>query len=139
MSRVLLTLLTHLRQASQPGADRVSDAELLARFARNRDTAAFELLFWRHGPMIWGVCRRLLGDTPDAEDALQAAFVVLARKAAAVAHGEALAGWLHRVAWRTALNARTARRRRAVHERVVAVLPELPGRDDPVRQAAQAE
>ena len=139
MSRFLTTLISHLREAAQPSADRVSDAEVLARFVRDRDAAAFELLFWRHGPMIWGVCRRLLGDSPDAEDAYQAAFVVLARKAASVGRGEALAGWLHRVAWRTALNARTARRRRSAHELPATSLAELPGRDDPVRRTADEE
>src|SRR5262245_22291534 len=106
MSRTLPTLLSHLRRIPQLHMDGVADGELLARFIRSRDEAAFELLFWRHGPMVWGVCRRFLGDTPDAEDAFQAAFVVLARKAASVVRGAALAGWLHRVAWRTALNAR---------------------------------
>src|SRR5262245_2611402 len=139
MSRVLLTLLSRLRQAAQTGADRVADAELIARFVRTRDAAAFELLFWRHGPMIWGVCRRLLGDSPDAEDAYQAAFVVLARKADAVGRGEALAGWLHRVAWRTALNARMARRRRSNRELPTADLADLPGRDDPVRRIHDME
>src|SRR5437660_12529567 len=118
MSRLLSTLVLQLRSAAQPSVPRVSDAELLARFVRNRDAAAFELLFWRHGPMVWGVCRRLLGDSPDAEDAFQAAFVVLARKAGSVASGAALAGWLHRVAWRTALNARQARSRPAARERL---------------------
>jgi RNA polymerase sigma factor (sigma-70 family) len=138
MSRLLSNLIVTLRSAAGPGVDRVSDAELLARFVRNRDAAAFELLFWRHGPMIWGVCRRMLGDSADAEDAYQAVFVVLARKADTVGRGEALAGWLHRVARRTALNARTAQRRRSAHERP-ADLSDRPGPDDPIRQAEGRE
>src|SRR5947209_165989 len=124
MSHTLPTLLAHLRRSPLVQPARVADAELLARFAASQDAAAFELLFWRHGPMVWGVCRRLLGDSPDAEDAFQAAFVVLARKAGSVASGAALAGWLHRVAWRTALNARKARSRRQRRERPLEALPE---------------
>jgi RNA polymerase sigma factor (sigma-70 family) len=139
MSRLLSMLLVQLRSAAQPRVDRVSDGELLARFVRNRDASAFELLFWRHGPMIWGVCRRLLGNSADADDAYQAVFVVLARKAATIGRGEALAGWLHRVAHRTALNARTAQRRRSARERPVTDLPETPALDDPVRRTVNRE
>jgi RNA polymerase sigma factor (sigma-70 family) len=139
MSRLLSTVLVRLRDAAGAGADRVTDADLLGRFVRQRDAAAFELLFWRHGPLVWGVCRRLLGDSPDAEDAFQAVFVVLAQKAGTVARPEALAGFLHRVAWRTALNARTARRRRSAHEQPMRDLSELPGRDNPVRRTQERE
>src|SRR5262249_55515543 len=115
------------------------DRELLARFVNSHDAAAFELLFWRHAPTVWGVCRRLLGDSPDAEDAFQAAFVVLACKARSVADGAALAGWLHRVTWRTSLNARKARSRRIAREHAVETLPECPGGDDPACSAADGE
>ena len=74
-----------------------SDAELLARFAQTRDEAAFELLVWRHGTMVLSACRRVLRHTEDAEDAFQAAFLILARKAASVSRGTALPAWLHRV------------------------------------------
>ncbi len=139
MSRLLSTLLIQLRSAAQPSVDRVSDAELLTRFVHNRDAAAFELLFWRHGPMIWGVCRRLLGDSPDAEDVYQAVFVVLARKAASIGRGEALAGWLHRVAHRTALNAVTAQRRRSVHEQPMTDLSDVPSYDNPLHRTMNRE
>lgn len=139
MSRMLLTLLARLRQAAPASADQVSDGKLLSRFVRSQDAAAFELLFWRHGPMVWNVCRRLLGDSADAEDAFQAAFVVLARKADTIVHGEALAGFLHRVAWRVALNARTARQRRSAHEQAVPRPADLPDRDDPVGRTMDAE
>src|SRR5205814_615344 len=78
------------------------------RYVTNGDEAAFELLVWRHGGLVFGVCRRVLGDSHAAEDAFQATFLALARKARAVRRGEALAGWLHRVARRVASRARAA-------------------------------
>jgi RNA polymerase sigma factor (sigma-70 family) len=85
-----------------------TDAELLERFVRDRDEAAFAALVERHGPMVMGRCRRILGDRHAAEDAFQAAFLVLARKAAGLSRTEALAGWLYGVARRVALKARSA-------------------------------
>src|SRR3954452_9740129 len=70
-----------------------SDGELLDLFVRQRDEAAFEALLWRHGPMVLGVCRRVLGRHHDAEDAFQATFLVLARRAAAVVAGGGGGGW----------------------------------------------
>lgn len=86
----------------------VGDAELLRRFTATRDEAAFELLVWRHGTMVLGVCRRALRDAQLAEDAFQAVFLVLARKAGSIRGGN-VAGWLFRIARRVA--ARAARRR----------------------------
>jgi RNA polymerase sigma factor (sigma-70 family) len=94
-----------LTRASSPTG---TDAELLVRFARHRDEAAFAALVDRHGPMVMGACRRILGDPHAAEDAFQAAFLVLARKAASLPRTEALAGWLYGVATRVALKARSA-------------------------------
>ncbi len=102
----LRILLHHLHRRAAPGAGAADDAELLRRFVRDRDEAAFELLVWRHGTMVHSVCRRLLRDAHAAEDAFQATFLVLVRKAASVGRGEALAGWLYRVAYRVALRAR---------------------------------
>jgi RNA polymerase sigma factor (sigma-70 family) len=96
-----------------PEAESVSDAELLNRFALQRDQAAFELLVWRHGALVWGVCRRMLGaDWQAAEDACQATFVALATHAARIRNRQAVAAFLHRVAARVALDL-IARRRPA--------------------------
>jgi RNA polymerase sigma factor (sigma-70 family) len=90
----------------------LSDAQLLGRWLALRDQAAFEVLLWRHGPMILGVCRRLLGNAADAEDAFQATFLLLERKAAAIRHRESVAAWLYQVAYRVALRARERSARR---------------------------
>jgi RNA polymerase sigma factor (sigma-70 family) len=102
----------------------LTDAQLLSCFVERRDAAAFEALVRRHGPMVLGTCRRILGDTHDAEDAFQAVFLVLVRKAASMASREAVGGWLYGVAYRTALAARTKRRRRRAREKQVEAMPE---------------
>src|SRR5262249_11903944 len=101
---------------TETGGSAPSDAQLLERFVTWRDQAAFELLVWRHGPMVLGVCRRLLPNLADAEDAFQATFLVLVRKAASVIRREAVGGWLYRVAHRVALRARSVLARQAVRE-----------------------
>ena len=95
-----------------------SDRQLLERFVRYRDEAAFERLVRRHGPMVLGVCRRVLGRAEDAEDAFQATFLVLMRKAAVIAQPELLGNWLYGVASRIARKARAQifRRRRVEQE-----------------------
>jgi RNA polymerase sigma factor (sigma-70 family) len=111
-------LLQHLRRLGvTPAAGSASDAVLLGRFVRQRDEAAFAELVARYGPMVLRTCRRVLADTHDAEEAFQATFLVLARKAASVRPPEALAAWLHEVARRAALKARAARSRRCQRER----------------------
>src|SRR5262249_6115735 len=84
------------------GAGGLADADLLQRWLAQRDEAAFELLLWRHGPMVLGLCRRLLGDAQDAEDALQATFLVLVRKAGSIGKRASLGSWLYKVASRVA-------------------------------------
>jgi RNA polymerase sigma factor (sigma-70 family) len=104
--------------ATPPGAGRDPDAQLLEQFAASRDEYAFAALLKRHGPMVLAVCRRVLNDAHDAEDACQATFLILARKAGSVCRHASVASWLYGVAYRTALKARAAvaRRRRAERE-----------------------
>jgi RNA polymerase sigma factor (sigma-70 family) len=107
------TLLRRLRPLVVYGAaGELGDADLLRRFVERRDAAAFEVLVWRHGPMVYGVCRRMLRREQDAEDAFQATFLTLVRKARSVARGQAVGAWLYRVASRIAAKARAAEARR---------------------------
>ncbi|QEH35057.1 RNA polymerase sigma factor CarQ [Aquisphaera giovannonii] len=82
------------------------DGQLLGRFVERREGAVFEVIIRRHGPMVWGVCRRMLRDHHDAEDAFQATFLVLARRSASILPREKLGNWLYGVAYRTARKAR---------------------------------
>jgi RNA polymerase sigma factor (sigma-70 family) len=111
---------------------RPTEADLWGRYVRERDEAAFEMLVRRHGPMVLGVCRRILRNEQDAEDAFQATFLVLVRKAASLQSPNALANWLHGVARRTALEARNAAAKRRAKEAAALprlVLPDNPGDD----------
>jgi RNA polymerase sigma factor (sigma-70 family) len=100
-----------------PTATDSTDRELLERFTRRQDEAAFAALVARHGPMVLAVCRRVLGHTPEAEDAFQATFLILVKKAGTITQPELLSNWLFGVAARTARKARVAAARRAHHER----------------------
>src|SRR5713226_2663660 len=73
----------------------LTDGQLLERYVSRRDEAAIKALVGRHGPMVWGVCRRVLGNHHDAEDAFQATFLVLVRKAASILPREMVANWLY--------------------------------------------
>jgi RNA polymerase sigma factor (sigma-70 family) len=99
------------------------DRQLLERFARRRDGEAFAALVRRHGPMVLGVCRRVLGDHHAADDAFQLTFLVLARKAGGLSQPDRLAPWLYGVAHRTAAKARARTDRRRKRERPVRDLP----------------
>jgi RNA polymerase sigma factor (sigma-70 family) len=127
-------------------AEGLSDGQLLDCFLARREEAAFEALVRRHGPMVLGVCRRVLRHNQDAEDAFQATFLVLARKAESVSPRERVGPWLHGVACRTAFKARAIasrrrRRERPLHESALPSVspeegrPELAARlDDAIRR-----
>src|SRR5215471_4443407 len=102
----------------------LTDGQLLEEYISRHDEAALAALVRRHGPMVWGVCRRVLGSYHDAEDAFQATFLVLVRKAASLARPELLANWLYGVAHQTALKARATTAKRRVRERQVTQMPE---------------
>jgi RNA polymerase sigma-70 factor (ECF subfamily) len=118
-------VLDHLRRAAlRHDAGEPSDAHLLDCFLARRDETAFEALVRRHGPMVLGVCRRVLRDDNDAEDAFQAAFLVLVRKAGSIRPRGLVGHWLYGVAYRTALEARGILARRRAKERQVSAMPE---------------
>jgi RNA polymerase sigma factor (sigma-70 family) len=118
------TLVEYLRRVAAPqDAAAAPDGLLVERFATRRDEAAFAALVQRHGPLVWGVCRRVLGRDPDAEDAFQATFLVLARKAGAIGKRASVRSWLYSVAYRVAVRARATAARRQAREKPVAELP----------------
>jgi RNA polymerase sigma factor (sigma-70 family) len=114
------------RSAEQSASSDRSDGELLMRFLRERDEAAFAELVSRLGPMVLGTCRRIVRDAHLAEDAFQAAFVVLARRASDVRLRDGVRGWMYGVAVRTALRARSVFVRQTAHELASPALPEHP-------------
>jgi RNA polymerase sigma factor (sigma-70 family) len=131
-------LIHFLRSAAAPAqAIPDSDAALLHRYAMSRDEGAFAAVAARHAAMVLGVCRRVLGNAADAEDAFQATFLVLARKAHAAAQYRSVGGWLHTVAFRVALRAQARRANRIVRR---VPLPDVPSRGpDPAAEASFRE
>jgi RNA polymerase sigma factor (sigma-70 family) len=120
-------VIRHLRQSlDRDDVGALSDAELLERVVARRDPAAFEVLVWRHGALVLGLCRRMLRHEQDAEDAFQAAFLVLLRKAGSVGKRQALASWLYKVALRVALRLRSRQRSRRERPGVDVPAPEAP-------------
>src|SRR5271163_4771511 len=118
-------LIQHFRRAALlHGAAGMSDGQLLDSYLRRGETAALEAIVQRHASMVWGVCRRLLHNHHDVEDAFQATFVVLVRKAATVRPREMVGNWLYGVAHQTALKAKAAAARRWLRERHMAQMPE---------------
>lgn len=117
-------LIDYLRRSVlDDGAER-TDGQLLSSFIHHKDAAALATLIRRHGPMVWGVCRRMLPNHHDAEDAFQAVFLVLVQKAAALPDKEMVGNWLYGVAQQTAVRMRALAAKRGVRERHVAVMPE---------------
>lgn len=128
---LLRRLVDRLRAAAGPAPeDGVTDGELLDRYDRGHDQAAFELLVRRHAALVLGVCRRVLRDTHAAEDAFQATFLILARKLRSVRRRATIAGWLYRVAFQVAVRARRGVRRETP-------LAKEPAVEEPDRLAAQ--
>src|SRR5947209_19165817 len=123
-NRGLAEVVRRLRQAALVGSG-LSDGQLLGRYLSHGEEEAFAALVKRHGPMVLGVCRRLLRDAHDADDAFQATFLVLVRKAGSVRRREQVSNWLYGVAYRTALKARAraARRREQPLEDVAVTAP----------------
>ncbi len=110
-------LIRHVRQAALLGDGAgLTDSELLECFLARRDEAAFAALVRRHGPLVMGVCRRVLGNHHDAEDAFQATFLVFVRKAAAIRARAKVGNWLYGVAHQTARKARATRAKRQLRE-----------------------
>src|SRR5712691_6631161 len=108
------------RTVEDQRANHATDQELLCRFRSERDEAAFHTLLCRHGSMVLDVCRNVLGNEADAEDAFQATFLLLARKAGAIRRQASVGSWLHGVAYRVALKARKAVIRRQQREKQAA-------------------
>jgi DNA-directed RNA polymerase specialized sigma24 family protein len=106
-TNAVIDLLKRLRriELARKG-EKQTDAQLLERFVRARDSMALETLVHRYAPMVWGVCRRILPNVHDAEDAFQATFFVFVHKAASIQFRSRFAGWLHNVADKTARKAR---------------------------------
>jgi RNA polymerase sigma factor (sigma-70 family) len=132
MARSAIGILIQLLRKSAAGRDinALSDAHLLERFAVARDATAFEILVQRFGPMVFGVCRRILGDVHAAEDAFQATFLVLAQKAPSLVRRSLVGNWLYGVAYRTAKRARADAARRHSHERQA----QMPSKSDPLEE-----
>lgn len=131
---VLVWLTRQISEAGPHGSD--SDRELLVRFATERDESAVRALIGRHGPMVLRVCSRILGPGHDVEDAFQATFLVLARKAAELQTSESVGSWLFGVAHRVSMKMRTAAARRRSHEReAVGAVPADPVAEVTVREA----
>jgi RNA polymerase sigma factor (sigma-70 family) len=124
LSDLLSGFLRHFqRQVALRDAGEVTDRDLLRRFAQSRDGDAFAALVRRYGPLVLGVCRRVLRQGPDAEDAFQATFLVLARKAGSIRQPERLGNWLYGVALRVARKARAQAARRHARQQQVTEMP----------------
>lgn len=117
------------RLVPESESSRTTEFSLLERFLQERDESAFEVLVWRHGPMVLGVCRRLGLQPQDADDVFQATFLTLVRKARAIRNGSSLAAWLYKVAHRAALTVRQDLARRKLRE-VALVDDQVPARDE---------
>ncbi len=131
MSTTTSEFLRHLRTlTARQAIGSLSDQQLLERFRLERSEASFAVLVQRHGPMVLSVCRRVLHNLQDVEDAFQATFLVLAKKAATLRQPPLLSGWLHGVAYHVALRLKAKTQRRTVHEQRVDPLSSSDAMDD---------
>ena len=129
--RQLGAVVDYLRHLTTlPLVEELSDGQLLGRFVGQRDEAAFAVLLKRHGPLVWQLCRNLLQEAQDAEDAFQATFLVLVKQARAISKRESVSSWLHGVAYRIAFRARSDIRRRRDKESATARQPDVDGTVD---------
>ncbi len=136
MATQINEVIEYLRKAvGQQDDIGLTDGQLLGRFLEQHAEAAVAALVQRHGPMVWGVCRRVLGNHHDAEDAFQATFLVLVRKARSVRPREMVGNWLYGVAHHTALKARATRAKRSTREKQVIDMPE----SEAPREAARGD
>jgi RNA polymerase sigma factor (sigma-70 family) len=124
--------LAHLFQqlVEEPPLDTLTDGDLLRRFADDHEESAFAELVSRHGPLVLGVCRRVLQNDHDTEDAFQATFLVLARKAASICKHDSVSSWLYKVAYRIALKAKADSSRRRTREQIAVRQHITPGPGD---------
>jgi len=121
----LTGIIQNIRRATLPrDGTGLTDGQLLDNYLASGEEAAFAALLHRHGPMVWGVCRRILQLHQDAEDAFQATFLVLVRKAATIVPRDMVANWLYGVAQQTALKARALSAKRSAREKQVTAMPE---------------
>src|SRR5262249_3089900 len=137
------SLLRHICRliGPAPAAD-VPDGQLLEQFRLNQDEAAFSSLVQRHGPLVLGVCKRVLRDAHDDEDVFQGTFFVLARKAGSIRRPEAVSSWLYGVAYKVAARARAESQKRQTHEQQVQAMfsDELsPSNSSPLTDAQRRE
>ena len=123
-SSPLNVFIHQLRAVAERNGAGETDGELLTRFLSHRDDDAITALVRRHAPMVWGVCRRLLRNPQDAEDAFQATYLVLVRKAATVVPREVVANWLYGVAHQTAVRLRATAAKRSLREMQMKEMPE---------------
>lgn len=119
------------------GDSSATDSQLVVAFVASRNEQAFEVLLRRHGPMVLAVCRRILLNHHDAEDAFQATFLVLAKKAGTIQPPQMVGKWLHGVAYRTALEARTVRAKRHSRHSMSSEVPEAVARPEPSNELEQ--
>lgn len=128
-----------LKRLQSSGSESVGDAELLRRFLQQREETAFELLVHRHGAMVLGVCRRVIGDAHEAEDAFQATFLTLARRSGTIHRRQSIGSWLYKVAYRLSLRCRSRVRQHATLDESVIQPHEQPRQHASVETHEQVE